>query len=208
MLLRSASLLLSLSSCATLGVPPATEDLVHQLDREVLALKKRNRMLEKQATSCDDPAAPPPAIFSELTQVFFQGDVRVERRGATTLVTIPGEKLFASGSVRVRTEADMLLDLLATGLRSHPDHPLRVTGHTDDTALTGRLTRTYPSNWELSTARAAAVARSLMTEYGVSPHRFTVAGRGAFEPIADNSTSAGRSTNRRVVIEILPPENP
>ena len=63
MLLRSAFLLLSLASCATLGVRPGGDDLVNQLDREVMALKKRNRMLGEQAKSCDDPAAPPPSEF-------------------------------------------------------------------------------------------------------------------------------------------------
>jgi len=182
--------------------------MVDQLNREIIALHNRNEILEKTALTCDDPEAPPPAIFADLNQVFYEGDVEVSRDGSIVLVTIPGSTLFASGSVRVRKEAEMIFDLLSTALNGHPDQHVRVVGHTDDTPLTGRLMRTYPSNWELSSARAASVIRAFVNDYGASAERFSVAGRAEFDPISDNTTSAGRSANRRVTLEILPTEVP
>ncbi|MEE2750843.1 MAG: flagellar motor protein MotB [Myxococcota bacterium] len=198
-------LAIGLQGCVALS-PNA--DLVAQLNREIIALHSRTEMLEKTALTCDDPEAPPPAIFADLNQVFYEGDVEISRDGSIVLVTIPGSTLFASGSVRVRKETEMVLDLLATALNAHPDHRVRVVGHTDDAPLTGRLLRAYPSNWELSSARAGSVIRTLVKDYGVAPERFSATGRAEFDPLADNATSAGRASNRRVTLEILPTELP
>jgi len=196
-------LVIGLQGCVSFG-PDA--DMIAQLNREVIALQNRNVMLEKTAQTCDDPTAPPPAIFTDLNQVFYEGDVEIDRDGSVVLVTIPGSTLFASGSVRVRKEAQMIFDLLSSILKTHPDHRVRVVGHTDNTPLSGRLQRAYPSNWELSSARASSVIREFVESYDVPPERFSAAGRAEFDPLVDNTTAEGRSSNRRVTLEILPTE--
>ena len=196
---------IGLQGCVSFG-PDA--DMVGQLNREIIALQSRNQMLEKTAETCDDPTASPPRIFTDLNQVFYEGDVKISRDGSVVLVTIPGSTLFASGSVRVRKEADMIFDLLSSILKTHPDHRVRVVGHTDNTPLSGRLQRVYPSNWELSSARAASVIREFVDSYDVAPERFSATGRAEFDPLVDNSTAEGRSSNRRVTLEILPTERP
>ena len=198
--------LLGQATCAAIRPGPDCDSLVRQLDGEVVALRNRNQMLENRSRNCQDPYAAPAPIYSELHQVFSSMEVEVWRNGATTLVGIPGEQLFGSGSVRVRREAMMVLDLLADALKAHPEQSILVTGHTDDKPLSGRLRQTYASNWELSSTRAAAVIRVLVGNFEVSPERFTVAGRAEFDPIEDNSTPEGRASNRRVVVSILPPE--
>ncbi len=198
-------LAIGMQGCVSLG---PNSDLIAQLNREIIALHNRNEMLEKTALTCDDPEASPPAIFTDLNQVFYEGDVEVKRDGSVVLVTIPGSELFASGSVRVRKETEMVFDLLSTALNAHPDHRVRVVGHTDDAPLTGRLLRAYPSNWELSSARASSVIRTFVNNYGVSADRFSATGRAEFDPLADNTTAEGRSSNRRVTLEILPTEHP
>jgi chemotaxis protein MotB len=184
----------------------ADQALVNKLDREVIALQQQLRYMEQAAEQCEDMTAPPDKLYLELHQVFSYMNIAVVREGKATVVTLPGNEIFATGSVRIRDEAEKYLDLLATALKLHPQHIVTVEGHTDDTPITGRLAKSFPTNWELSAARAAAVTVHLAKNYGLSASRFTVAGRAHYEPLADNSTPEGRAVNRRVVFTITPPE--
>ena len=181
-------------------------DLIQKLDREVIALKNENARLTEQLKSCDTDRRPPPEIYTELRQVFAGQDVGVERKAQRTVVVLPGATMFAPGSTRLRGESEMVMDLLSTALNLHLSTHVLVIGHTDDVPVSGRLKRLYPSNLELSAARASAVVRSFVSDWGVSPHRFTAAGRGEWRPIADNSTAEGREMNRRVEVVITQEE--
>ncbi|HJN77688.1 MAG TPA: OmpA family protein [Myxococcota bacterium] len=182
-------------------------DLVQKLDREVIALKQENARLSEQLKTCDSGTLPPPVIYTELRQVFAGQEVGIERGLHQTIVTLPGATMFAPGSTRLRSESEMVMDLLSTALNLHLETHVLVIGHTDDTPISGRLKRQYPSNLELSAARAAAVVRSFVSDWGVSPHRFTAAGRGEWRPIVDNATAEGREINRRVEVVITEEED-
>lgn len=195
--------LLTLTGCVSMR---ADQALVNKLDREVIALQQQVRYLEVAAQDCSDSEAPPDELYLELHQVFSYMGIEVLREGRATLLTLPGNELFAPGSIRIRDEAEKYLDLLATALELHPEHRIEVIGHTDDTPIAGRLAKQFPTNWELSSGRAAAVALHLASEYGLSASRFTVGGRAHYSPLADNSTAEGRAMNRRVVFTITPPD--
>jgi chemotaxis protein MotB len=105
--------------------------------------------------------------------------------------------LFDSGSAELKRRSDKILARIAQLLRLDGTHAVRVSGHTDSVPVSGR----YPSNWELSTARASAVVRAL-SRHRVSPARMEAAGKAHLAPIASNSTDRGRSKNRRVEILI------
>jgi chemotaxis protein MotB len=107
--------------------------------------------------------------------------------------------LFDSGSAAVKAEADPLLGEISDLVNVDPSHPISVEGNTDDVPIS---TGQYPSNWELSTARAAAVVR-FMSAHGVDPERLEASGVAGLRPIAPNTTEAGRSRNRRVEIALL-----
>jgi chemotaxis protein MotB len=184
----------------------ADQALVNKLDREVIALQQQARYMEQAAEDCSDREAPPDELYLELHQVFSYMGIEVTREGRAAVLTLPGNELFAPGSVRIRDEAEKYLDLLATALELHPEYRVHVEGHTDDTPITGRLAKTFPTNWELSSARAAAVSVHLAKEYSLSASRFTVAGRAHYSPLADNSTAEGRALNLRVIFTITPPE--
>ncbi|MFH1467026.1 MAG: OmpA family protein [Pseudomonadota bacterium] len=186
--------------------PPkhAQDDLVYQLDREVIALKERNAWLEEHQGDCGTAVRPSP-IYAELVQVLPPGEALVTRDGGTTLVSIQVSSLFSSGSLAVRRESTMVLDLLATALNLHPEQPVQIVGYADDSPVGSSLRRYYPSNWELSAVRAGAVASELIHKYQVDPARLMIASRGPMEPVADNDTPEGRDANRRIVVRILPP---
>jgi chemotaxis protein MotB len=104
---------------------------------------------------------------------------------------------FASGSAEVRTEAVEAVAALAATL---PDAPLRVEGHTDNVPIhTGQ----FGSNWELSAARASAIARLLLERGTMHPANVSAAGYAEFHPVASNATEDGRRANRRVDVILL-----
>ena len=104
---------------------------------------------------------------------------------------------FGSGSAEIRPQA---LEALRAIAQSLPQQAMRVEGHTDDLPI---HTAQFATNWELSTARAAAIARLLISEHVVEPTQISAAGYAEFHPIADNATEQGRAQNRRVDIVLL-----
>ncbi|MDE2156652.1 MAG: flagellar motor protein MotD [Xanthomonadaceae bacterium] len=113
-------------------------------------------------------------------------------------IEIRTDILFPSGVARLSTSANQVLLDLASTLAPFPN-PLRVEGFTDDVPID---TPQYPSNWELSAARAATVAR-LFAGHGVRPDRLGIVGWGEVRPIADNATAEGRNHNRRVLVVVM-----
>lgn len=113
-------------------------------------------------------------------------------------VEIRTDILFGSGVARVSPAAVPVLEQLAGILKPFPN-PVRVEGHTDNLPIKNSE---FPSNWELSAARAASVVHLFMRS-GMDPQRLEIIGLGEYRPIADNKTLEGRNTNRRVRIVIL-----
>jgi chemotaxis protein MotB len=104
---------------------------------------------------------------------------------------------FPSGSAAIRSEALPILTALAESI---PDVPVRVEGHTDNIPI---HTSQFQSNWELSTARASAIARFLLERCSMHPSNMAAAGYAEFHPVASNASEQGRSQNRRVDIILL-----
>lgn len=104
---------------------------------------------------------------------------------------------FDSGSAELRPQAAPVLKAIAAAL---PAGGLRVEGHTDNVPMHSAA---YASNWELSTARAAAIARFLLEHSTVRPDQVAVAGYAEFHPVASNATVEGRAANRRVDLVLL-----
>jgi chemotaxis protein MotB len=104
---------------------------------------------------------------------------------------------FGSGSADVQPEGVAAVSMLAAAL---PDAPLRVEGHTDNIPI---HTAQFGSNWELSSARASAIARLLLERGTMHPANVAAAGYAEFHPVASNATEEGRSANRRVDVILL-----
>ena len=121
------------------------------------------------------------------------------RRGQNYLeVEIQSDILFASGVAAPSLTATDTIRKVAAVLRDVPN-AMRVEGYTDNQPIRSAM---FPSNWELSTARAASVVHILADE-GIAQSRLGIVGYGEFQPIADNATVEGRNTNRRVMLVIL-----
>ena len=128
----------------------------------------------------------------------FQQRAKIRQIEKGIVVSLAEAGVFAAGGAEINPEAAALIDALAASLRES-ETLVRIEGHTDSTPIS---TARFPSNWELSTARAAAVLARLI-QLGVKPARLSAAGYGGEQPVADNSTAEGRAANRRVDIVIL-----
>jgi len=114
--------------------------------------------------------------------------------------------LFDSGSVEINPGGEELLMIMAGSLKENKEQNIVVEGHTDDVPLSAVLRKRFPSNWELSTARAATVARFFQQAGGIQPERLSARGYSFYRPVGSNKTEEGRHQNRRIEI-ILGPYN-
>jgi chemotaxis protein MotB len=144
------------------------------------------------------------ALLDSLEQMRAQAST--VRRGETIEI-LSTDVYFESGSAQLTPEGVEKLKNVAQRIKTqYAGRPIRVEGYTDDKPIGDRLKQTYPSNWELSAARAAAVVRHLQWTHKIDPVRFEVVGFGPYQPIATNETAEGRRENRRVRIAVLPSE--
>ena len=137
-------------------------------------------------------------LTSTLAPLVKEGKVRVTQNSRGVSVEINASVLFDSGNATLTADSREALQALAVLLRGDP-HTLQVEGHTDNLHIQNPV---FPSNWELSAARASAVVR-LFIDSGVAPGRMTVVGHGSNIPVASNDDAEGRARNRRVAVTIL-----
>jgi chemotaxis protein MotB len=126
-------------------------------------------------------------------------DIYVSERGL--VISLAENLFFASGSAQIKRNAYKSLLKVGTLLKDkYSDHPIRIEGHTDNVPIKSAA---YPSNWELSSARASSVVRFLLNNFKFNKNRFSAIGYADSRPIDDNNTERGRSRNRRVEIVVL-----
>ena len=125
-----------------------------------------------------------------------------ELEGKLTLTMVEAI-LFDSGKAEVKQEGRDALQKVADVLKTVEGQEIVVAGYTDNVQIGERLAKVYPSNWELSAARAISVVKILVSD-GVNPENISAAGYGEFRPVADNDTQEGRAQNRRMEIILMP----
>ncbi|MBU4371497.1 MAG: OmpA family protein [Proteobacteria bacterium] len=144
-------------------------------------------------------------LLSEMKNEIAQGQIAItELRGKLT-VDVVDRILFDSGQTEIRPEGLGVLKRVVEILMTVTDKVIRVEGHTDSIPIGGALAKRYPTNWELSAARALNVTRFLEKE-GIDPALLSAVAFGEHQPIAENDTPEGRARNRRIAIILLPRE--
>jgi chemotaxis protein MotB len=134
------------------------------------------------------------------------GQVQISQLKGKLTLNMVDQILFDSGSAEVKPDGKKVLDKVGEALNKVADKDVRIEGHTDNKPLSAALQAKFPSNWELSTARATSVARYLIEHDGVDPKRLVAAGYGEFRPKDTNDTAEGRAKNRRIEIILVPKE--
>jgi chemotaxis protein MotB len=139
-------------------------------------------------------------FVKQLQKMIDAGQLSVSIEKGRIVINLPDNVLFKTGHANVNEEGQKVLKEIANVLKEFKDRRFQVEGHTDNVPIKSAR---YPSNWELSTARALNVVH-LMIEEGVDPKNISAAGYGEFQPRADNETPEGRKLNRRIEIIMLP----
>jgi chemotaxis protein MotB len=179
--------LLEAQSASASAEAERQRQLAEQLQQEKSALQAKSKEYESLAASLDTEIKAGRVKLSEL-----QGKLTVRM----------GERvLFPSGSATISADGKATLRKIADAFASVQDRIIRVEGHTDNVPI---HTERFPSNWELSAARAIAVVRYLQ-ERGIDPKLLGAAGYGEYQPIASNDTADGRAENRRIEISLAAP---
>jgi chemotaxis protein MotB len=139
--------------------------------------------------------------FKADLKKFAMNDADIKLNKGFVFVDIPSNIMFASGSATLNKKSIQMLGGIAKLLEAQPDLNFLIEGHTDNKAFKGN---SKTDNWNLSVNRAAAVAKILQNKYKIDPIRMIAAGRSQYLPMDDNKTKAGRSTNRRIRILLMP----
>jgi chemotaxis protein MotB len=138
-------------------------------------------------------------ITAFLQEKGAEDKVKMEIGPRGLVISLKDTEFFDSGKANVRAKSMYLLDNISAAI-SRYSNSIRIEGHTDNVPI---KTSQFPSNWELSTARATNIVRYLVDAHEFPPERISAIGYGEYRPIADNSVEEGRQKNRRVDVVVL-----
>ncbi len=162
--------------------------------------KGRLEELRKQKANAEALAATFRQLVEKLHAMIDAGKLKVVIRDGRMLIALPNDVLFDSGRTDLKPDAKAALTDVAQVLAGIGDRHFLVAGHTDNVPI---HTERFPSNWELSTARAVEVTRFLVA-HGMTPQTLAAAGYGEFDPVAPNDDTEKRALNRRIEIVLQP----
>jgi chemotaxis protein MotB len=209
------------AGCVTKG---DYEKLETDKNGEIAALKKDKTALEQQKTSLEQQQADSrkqiealelqkaqllavsqqnqsqyDSLVKNLTDEVQKGQLQVRQYKDMLTVDVAEQLFFDSGRADLKDTGKDVLKKVGEALKGYDDKVIRVVGHTDNVPIKTKL---FPSNWELSVARATTVVRYLQ-ETGIPPERMVASGRAEYQPVAENDTPEGRKKNRRIEITLI-----
>lgn len=180
---------------------PADEQLLQPITTRPVDANQQEAAQADRPEAGDASAAQLKVLAGQFSTSFAslieQGLVSINTHDQWIEVSLRNSLLFGSGEAVPHYDAFPVIEALAQLLRVG-DNAIRVEGYTDNVPI---HTSTFPSNWDLSSARAATMVR-LLADAGVAPQRLAAVGYGEFQPIARNDSPEGRRRNRRVVLLI------
>ena len=162
--------------------------------------------LEKKEAALDAVKALQDSLAKSLVEEIETGDVRVSEREGLLVVDVSDTVLFAIGEAELSERGQKVLTRLAESLAALPDDTVfQVGGHTDNSPIKSEEVKAkFPTNWELSAARATNVVRFLEETAKIPGKRLIAAGFSEFRPVASNKKAKGRAKNRRIEIALIP----
>jgi chemotaxis protein MotB len=174
-------------------------DQIAELKQEIEALNIEKSKAVAALTGTYD------SLVSELKDEIKQGEIEVTQLRDKLSVSMVEKVLFDSGSAQIKKKGEKVLDRVANILKKVTDKEIRIEGHTDNVPIGPNLANKFPTNWELSTARATNVVRYLV-EKGIDSNLLSAAGYSEYRPVAGNETETGKAKNRRIEIVLIPPD--
>jgi chemotaxis protein MotB len=169
-----------------------------QVEAEALKRQREEEVKEMKSTYED--------LLEGMKSEIEKGKITITQLKGKLKVNMLDEILFDSGRTTIKPEGVEVLERVGEILSNVRDRAINVEGHTDNVPIGPELARRYPTNWELSAARATNVARYLQEKIGIDPALLSATGYGEFQPIASNETEEGQAKNRRIEIVLVPTE--
>jgi chemotaxis protein MotB len=145
-------------------------------------------------------------LLEDMKSEIEKGKITITQLEGKLKVNMVDEILFDSGKTTIKSQGVKVLERVGKILLNAKDQAIRIEGHTDNVPIGAELGKRYPTNWELSAARATTVARYLQENIGIDPGLLSATGYGPYQPIASNETEEGRAKNRRIEILLVPKE--
>lgn len=175
---------------------PSQEELLLKalVDKRTARLGEQQSEIQKRMKNIAD------GLSQTMSSLVEQNQVLIEQTRRGVVIDVSASLLFRTGEAILQPGAQDVLRQVSAVLGKE-DFQIEVEGHTDDIPIS---TPQFPSNWELSSARASSVVRKLV-ENGVSPERMAVVGLASNQPLAPNDSAENRARNRRVTITIVSP---
>lgn len=167
--------------------------LEQQLEKEKIAREAR---LAKLKNTYDQ-------LVGALEDEIERGEITISNLEGKLSVNLLSQILFDSGKTDIKPDGKKLLKNLGNVISKSPERALSIEGHTDNVQISSRLKERYPTNWELSTARATSIVHYLQDEVGITGDRLSATGFSEYRPVADNSTAEGKAQNRRIQINLV-----
>ena len=199
------------------GILKAKSDIlsknISELRQQVAELKVENSTLNDVITELQkakeekvkEVSGTYEQLLANMKNEIAKGQVTISELKGKLTVNMEAAILFDSGKADVKPEGLDILNKMVETLKNVRDKAIRIEGHTDNIQITGALVRTFPTNWELSAARAINVTRFLQ-EQGIDPVNLSAAAFAEHKPVADNSVKEGRAKNRRIEITLVAKE--
>jgi len=186
----------------------ASKDLaITDLKNEIRALSTdRAKVLEEKEKAIAELKKTHDKLVVELSEEIKKGEIEVTQLRDKLTLQMVEKILFDSGSAEIKGSGKKVLDRVAEILKKVKDRQIRIEGHTDNKPIGPKIAKKFPTNWELSTARATNVVRYLKEKGGIDPKYLSAVGFAEYKPIDTNDTEEGRAKNRRIEIVLIPIE--
>lgn len=183
---------------------------ISELRQKVAELESENRKLKEEIATLQkvkeekvkEVSNTYEKLLSNMKNEIAQGQVTISELKGKLTVNMEAAILFDSGKADIKPEGLGILNKMVETLKGVTDKAIRIEGHTDNVQIVGALTRIFPTNWELSAARAINVTRYLQQQ-GIDPLNLSAAAFAEHKPVADNSTKEGKAKNRRIEITLV-----
>jgi chemotaxis protein MotB len=184
------------------------------LQAEKAAVEKERDILKEKAGSLSQKADKAEQLEratqtyqdlqKKLEKEIQEGKVQLSEMKNRLTMTMVDKIIFPSGSTEISKDGKLVLDKVVSILKDIKDKRIQVEGHTDNVPIVSDLKKRYPTNWELSTARATEVVRYLQEQGSLDPKLLSATGYSQYQPVAPNDTDDGKHKNRRIEIVLLP----
>lgn len=182
----------------------ALEKRIADLNTQIaLLFEEKKKAIEEKEQAIARMKNTYESLVNEMKQEIKEGEIQITQLKDKLTVNLVDKILFDSGSAVIKGKGQKVLDRVAEILMKAIDRQIKVEGHTDNVPISSALAEKFPSNWELSTARATTVVRYLQSR-GINAGFLSAEGFSEYRPVAPNDSPENKSKNRRIEIVLIP----